>query len=164
MNFASRFGYDWFTSFCATFFNQVIISFCVAVIRIKEICKYNSVLCDFHVFHCISLIYHIIIRFLEKYVRIKIKDSKILVRMSILSSKLDEVIASYACNKYNSVLWDFRVFHCISSIYHIIMLFFPEQYVRMKIEDHKILLLMNKLSPNLDEINASYVCKYNSVL
>ncbi len=47
--------------------------------------------------------------FLEKYITIKIKDYKILVRMSILSSKLDEVNASYAC-KYNSILCD----SCIS--------------------------------------------------
>ncbi len=41
--------------------------------------------------------------FLEKYVRIKIKDYKILVLVSILSSKLDEVTENYAC-KYNSIL------------------------------------------------------------
>ncbi len=49
-------------------------------------------------------------QFLEKYVRIKIGDHKILVLMSQLSSKLDKVNASYAC-KYNSVLWDFRIFY-----------------------------------------------------
>ncbi len=39
-----------------------------------------------------------------------------------------------------------------------------EKYVRVKIEDHKILVLMSKLSPKFDEVNASYPCKYNSVL
>ncbi len=121
----------------------MIILFCVVVIRIEEICKYNSVLYDFHVFHCISLIYHIIRHFLEKYVTTKIKDHKILVQMSILSSKLDEVNASYVC-KYSSILWDFHVFHCIFINLHIIIHFF-EKYVRIKIEDHKILVLMNKL-------------------
>ncbi len=33
-----------------------------------------------------------------------------------------------------------------------------------QIEDHKILILMNNLSPKLDEINASYACKYNSIM
>ncbi len=90
------------------------------------------------------------------YFGIKIKDHKILVLMSTLSSKLDEVRASYAC-KYNSILL------CISLIYLIIMHFF-EKCIRIKIEDHKILVLMNKRSPKLDEINASYACKYNSIL
>ncbi len=48
--------------------------------------------------------------FLEKYATIKIKDRKILVRMSILSSELDEINASYAY-KYNSILWDLHVFY-----------------------------------------------------
>ncbi len=39
-----------------------------------------------------------------------------------------------------------------------------EKYVRIKIVDHKILILMSKLSPKLDEINASYPCKYNLIL
>ncbi len=38
--------------------------------------------------------------------------------------------------KYNSALCDLRVFHCISSIYHILMLFL-EKYVTIKIKDHK---------------------------
>ncbi len=79
----------------------------------------------------------------------------------MLSSKLDEVNASYVC-EYNSIPWDFHVFHSISSIYHLITHFF-EKYVRIKIEDHKILALMKKLSLTLDEINTSYVCKYNSI-
>ncbi len=41
---------------------------------------------------------------------------------------------------------------------------FFAKYVRIKIEYHTILVLMNKLSPKLDEINASYACKYNSIL
>ncbi len=60
-------------------------------------------MCDFHVFHCISLIYHIIMHFLKKCVTFKIKNHKILVGMSILSKKLDEVNARCAC-KYNSIL------------------------------------------------------------
>ncbi len=107
-------------------------------------CKYNSILWDFHVFRCISLIYHIIMYFFEKYVRIKIEEHKILILTGILSSKLDEVNASYTC-KYNSIPWDFHVLYCISSIYHIIMYFF-EKYVRIKIEDHKILIFMNVFS------------------
>ncbi len=92
----------------------------------------------------------------------KLKNIKFLFEWVYFHQNLDEVNASYAC-KYNSVLWDFHVFHCISSIYHIIMHFF-EKYVRIKIEDHKILLLLNKRSPKFDEINASYACKYNLVL
>ncbi len=64
--------------------------------------------------------------------------------MSKLSLKSDEVNASYVW-KYNSILWDFYVFHCISSIYHIIMHFF-EKYVGIKIEDHKFFVLMNESS------------------
>ncbi len=82
--------------------------------------------------------------------------------MSILSLKLDEVSASYAC-KYNSIIWDFHVFHCISSICCIIMHFF-EKYLEIKIKDHKILVLMSRPSSKLDEINASYASKYNSIL
>ncbi len=100
--------------------------------------------------------------FFEKYIRIKIENHKILVLMSILSLKLDEINASYAC-KYNSILWDFHVFHCTSSIYHKIMHFF-EKLIRIKIKDHKILVLMSILSPKLDEVNASYAYKYNSIL
>ncbi len=37
---------------------------------------------------------------------------------------------------------------------------FFEKYVRIKIEDHKILVLMSKLSQKLDKINVSYPCKY----
>ncbi len=66
--------------------------------------------CETHVFHCISMIYHIIIHFFEKYVRIKIKAHIILVQLSKLSLKLNEVNANYAC-KLNSILWDFYVFH-----------------------------------------------------
>ncbi len=44
---------------------------------------------------------------------------------------------------------------CISSFYHIIMHFF-EKYVRIKIEDHKILILRSKVSPKLDEVNTNY--------
>ncbi len=40
---------------------------------------------------------------------------------------------------------------------------FFEKYVKIQIEDHKILVLMNKLSPKLDEINASYARKSNSI-
>ncbi len=47
---------------------------------------------------------------LDKYVRIKIEDHKILVVTSMRSSKLDEVNASYAC-KCNSILRDSHVFH-----------------------------------------------------
>ncbi len=54
--------------------------------------------------------YLIIMHVFEKFVRIKIKENKILIRMSILSSKLDEGNVSYAC-KLNSILWDFYVFH-----------------------------------------------------
>ncbi len=54
------------------------------------------------------------------------------------------------------------VFQHISSIHHIIMLFF-EKYVRIKIEDHEILVLISKLSLKSDKVNASYPCKYNSV-
>ncbi len=65
--------------------------------------------------------------------------------------------------KYNSILWAFRVFHCISSIYHLINHFF-EEYIRIKIEEHKILILTSIPSPNLAEVNASYTYKYNSIL
>ncbi len=99
--------------------------------------------------------------FFEKYVSIKIENQKILVLMSKLSPKLDEVNASYPCKYINSVLWDFHVIFRISSIYYIITQFF-KKYVRVKIEDHKILVLMSKLSPKLDEINVSYPCKYKS--
>ncbi len=37
---------------------------------------------------------------------------------------------------------------------------FFEKYVRIKIENHKILILLSKLSLKLDKINASYPCKY----
>ncbi len=90
--------------------------------------------------------------FLEKYVTIKIKDYKILLRMSILSSKLNKVNASYVC-KYNSIL------SCIS-LYFINLSIFSKN----KIKYHKILVLMNKISPKLDEINASYACKNNSTM
>ncbi len=43
--------------------------------------------------------------------------------MSKVPLKLDEVNAGYPY-KSNSILSNFRVFHCISLIYHIIMLFF----------------------------------------
>ncbi len=39
-----------------------------------------------------------------------------------------------------------------------------KKYFRIKIEDDKILVLTNKLSPKFDKINASYACKYNSIL
>ncbi len=42
------------------------------------------------------------------------------------------------------------------------MLFF-EQYVRIKIENQKILFLMSKLLPKLNEINVSYPYKHSSV-
>ncbi len=42
------------------------------------------------------------IHIFEKYVRIKIEGGKILVLTIILSSKLNEVNASYPC-KYNSI-------------------------------------------------------------
>ncbi len=83
--------------------------------------------------------------FLEKYVTIKIKDRKILVRMSALSSKLDEDNVSYAC-KYNSSRYDFHVFRCISSLYYHIILHFFGKYLRIKIKDHKIHFLMRILS------------------
>ncbi len=37
---------------------------------------------------------------------------------------------------------------------------FFEKYIRIKIENHKILVLISKLSPKLDEVNASYPCEY----
>ncbi len=37
---------------------------------------------------------------------------------------------------------------------------FFEKYVIIKIENQKILILRSELSPKLDEINASYPCKY----
>ncbi len=83
-------------------------------------------------------------RFFKKHVRIKNENHKIPVLMSKLSPKLDEVNTSYPC-KYNSTLGDFHVFHCISSVYHIIM-HFSKKYVRIKIEDLNILILMNKHS------------------
>ncbi len=61
-------------------------------------------------FHCISSIYHIIMHFFEKYLRIKIEDRKILVLMNILLRKLDEINVSYVC-KYNIILWDLHVFY-----------------------------------------------------
>ncbi len=82
-------------------------------------CKYSSILWDFYVFHCISLIYHIIRHSSEKDVRIKIEDQKIPFLMSKLSPKLDEVNASYP-RKYNSILWDFHAFHCVSSVVFIV--------------------------------------------
>ncbi len=59
-------------------------------------------------------------QFFEKYVRIKIENYKIVFLMSNIPPKLDEVNAGYPC-KYNSILSNFLVFHCISSVYHIIM-------------------------------------------
>ncbi len=100
--------------------------------------------------------------FFEKYIIIKIEDRKILVLMSKLSPKLDEVNASYPY-KYNSILWDFHVFQCISLIYQVIIHFF-EKYIKIQVEDHKTFFLMNKLSPKLDEVNSNYPCKYNSIL
>ncbi len=35
----------------------------------------------------------------------------------------------------------------------LLPIFFFEEYVRIKIEDHKIPFLTNRLSPKLDEIN-----------
>ncbi len=87
-----------------TFFSQVIVLFRVSVIWIEEICKHNSVLCNFHVLHQFTTLLCIF----SKCVRIKIKYHKICVRMSILLSMLDKVNASYAC-KYNSILCDFHV-------------------------------------------------------
>ncbi len=52
------------------------------------------------------------------------------------------------------------MFHCISSIYHLLMHFF-EEYVRIKIEEHKIFILTSILSLNLAEVNASYT--YNII-
>ncbi len=45
------------------------------------------------------------------------------------------------------------------TIYHIIT-HFLEKYVRIKIENHKILILISKLSPKLDEVNTGYLSKY----
>ncbi len=59
----------------------------------------------------------------------------------------------------NLILW----LSCVSSIYHAIIHFF-EKYASIKIENHKIFTLMNKLSPKLDEVNGSYLCKYSTVL
>ncbi len=92
--------------------------------------------------------------FFEKYIRIKIEDHKILVLISKVSPKSDEVNASYL-QKYNLILSDFHIFSCISSIYHIIMHFF-KKYVRIKIEDHKILVPKSTLSLKSDEVNTSY--------
>ncbi len=41
---------------------------------------------------------------------------------------------------------------------------FFEKYIRIKIEGHKIFVLLSILSPKLDEVNASYACKSNSIL
>ncbi len=40
-------------------------------------------------------------------------------------------------------------------------MYFFEKFVRIKIEDHKIPVLMSRLLPKLDEVNASYPCKCN---
>ncbi len=74
---------------------------------LHEKAEFFSLLWDFHIFF---ITYSRIVHFFEKYVRIKIEDHKILVLMSILLPKLDEVNTSYVC-KYNSILWDFHVFH-----------------------------------------------------
>ncbi len=100
------------------------------------VCKYNSIPWYWHVFYQFTT-YHIIMNFFKECVRIKIEDQKILVLMSILPTKLDEVNTNYALKYCNSILWSFHVFHCISSIYHIIMYFFPKS-IRIKIEDHNI--------------------------
>ncbi len=102
-------------------------------------CKYNSILWDFHVFHCISSIYHIIIHFFEKYIRIKRKDYKILVQTSKLSLKLDEVNVIFFC-KLNSILWAFYIFRQFTTQ---LCTFFKKK-VRIKIEDHKILVLLSE--------------------
>ncbi len=67
----------------------------------------------------------------------KLKIIKVL--LSILSPKLDEVHASYAC-KNNSILQVFYVFHCISSVYHIIM---QLKKNKLKINFFKNTLLLN---------------------
>ncbi len=41
---------------------------------------------------------------------------------------------------------------------------FFEKYVRIKIGDHKILVLMRILLLKLDEVNVTYACNYNSIL
>ncbi len=74
--------------------------------------------------------------FFEKYIRIKIENQKILILMSKLSPKLDELKRKLSLWIYNSILWDFHVVHRIASIYHIIMQFF-EKYVRIKIDDNE---------------------------
>ncbi len=102
--------------------------------------------------------YYIIMHYFEKFVIIKIKDRKILVWMSILSWKLDEVNLSYVSKQFNPVRLS-----CISRIYHIIM-HLCEKFVRIKIKDRKILVGMSILSWKLDAVNTSYANKYSSIL
>ncbi len=111
--------------------------------------KYNSMLWNFYVFQCISSIRHIITHFLEKYIRIKIEDRKILALMSKHSQKLDEVNPIYPINIIQSC--QTSMYFINLSLDHIIMDFF-KIYVKMKSEDHK-----NTRS------NARYFCKYNSI-
>ncbi len=82
--------------------------------------------------------------FFEKYLRIMIEDHKILVLVSECSRKLNEINVSYPY-KYKSVVWYVHVFHRILLIYHIIRGFFKKD-VRIKIENHKILVLMSEHS------------------
>ncbi len=93
--------------------------------------------------------------FFEKYVRIKIENHKIVFLMSNVRPKLDEVNAGYPVNIIQS---------CQTSMYFISLpnnyaFFF--KYVRIKIEDYKILVLMSYVPPKLDEVNAGYPYKYD---
>ncbi len=100
----------------------------------------------------------------EKYVIIKIKNHKILVLMSIRSPKLDKIDASYPGTYITQSCKTFMYFFVfISLIYHIIMHFF-EQYVEIKIEDHKILILTSEPSRNQDKRYARNLYKYKWII
>ncbi len=114
-----------------------------------------------HVFHGILFIHRIIMLFSGKYLRIKVEDHKMLVLVSKLSPKLLELNASYPC-KYTSILWDFYVFQCISTIHHIII-HFSKKYLRRKLKNINILVLISKLLSKLEEVKAGYLFKHNSI-
>ncbi len=108
--------------------------------------------------------YRVIMHFFKNTLELELKIIKFSFEGAYFhrsSMKLTQVMP---VNIIQSWLWDFHTFHRISSIYHLIVIYFFGKYVRIKIKDHKILVRMSKISPKLDEVNASWACKLNSIL
>ncbi len=70
------------------------------------------------------------------------------------------MVMLYEKAEFNTVSNGIRTFFVTYSSYTHCF----EKYVTIKIEDNKILVLMSILLPKLDDVNASYPCKYNSIL